>query len=79
VHTSAINAQLLACPEDPRKLCKPSIFLWQGAAHMTASHPCTLPLLQVDGGEVVIVTAENFWNELSKVCSHTVPSLLWCC
>ena len=44
---------------------------------MTASHPWTLPLLQVDGGEVVIVTAENFWNELSKVCSLPVSSLLW--
>ena len=29
--------------------------------------PDLSPLLQVDGGEVVIVSAENFWNELTKV------------
>ena len=28
-------------------------------------------MLQVDGGEVVIVTAENFWNEISKVLPAT--------
>ena len=77
MHTSAINTQLSACPVNSRKQCKPSMSPWQGATYMTASHPWYVPLLQVDGGEVVIVTAENFWNELSKVCSLTISSLLW--
>ena len=37
-------------------------------------HPVLI--LQVDGGELVIGTAENFWNELSKV--HTPALLTWC-
>ena len=37
-------------------------------------------MLQVDGGEVVIVTAENFWNEITKVQARSrhVTTLCQC-
>lgn len=43
----------------------------QGVLHLQTeklSNPTLRMVLEkaVDGGEVVIVTAENFWNELSK-------------
>ena len=35
--------------------------------------------MQVDGGEVVIVSAENFWNELTKVTNtREVERMAFC-